>query len=113
MIVMAASGFGPERSSKIVMARSPVSGVAGGRAMQSDVIAGVSRRQTGRPACPACLRFLLWMLAGACVVTVPSASAQSSIGRGARDPLQADAIVGSEGKGMFVGAGVPPGNTPI
>jgi len=40
-------------------------------------------------------------------------AAQSSAGRGARDPLQPELIVGSEGKGMFTGAGIPPGNTPI
>jgi hypothetical protein len=50
-------------------------------------------------------------LATTCIVA--SALAQSSVGRGARDPLQVDVIVGSEGKGMFTGAGVPPGNTPI
>jgi hypothetical protein len=33
--------------------------------------------------------------------------------RGARDPLQPEVIVGSEGKGMFTGAGVPEGNMPI
>jgi len=38
---------------------------------------------------------------------------QTSAGRGARDPLEAKAIVGSEGKGMFAGAGIPPGNMPI
>ena len=38
---------------------------------------------------------------------------QNSQGRGAPEPLPAQAIVGSEGKGMFTGAGVPPGNTPI
>jgi hypothetical protein len=47
------------------------------------------------------------------VVAAPPASAQSNIGRGARDPLVVDVIVGSEGKGMFTGAGIPPGNTPI
>jgi hypothetical protein len=36
-----------------------------------------------------------------------------SAGRGAPDPLQAASIVGSEGKGMWAGAGVPPGNPPI
>jgi hypothetical protein len=40
-------------------------------------------------------------------------SAQTSAGRGARDPLQPPAIVGSEGKGMFTGAGIPPDNMPI
>ncbi|HTB65307.1 MAG TPA: hypothetical protein VK727_03715 [Steroidobacteraceae bacterium] len=39
--------------------------------------------------------------------------AQVSAGRGARDPLPAQVIVGSEGKGMFTSAGVPPGNVPI
>ena len=37
----------------------------------------------------------------------------SSTGRGARDPQQVDVIVGSEGKGMFTGAGIPPDNMPI
>lgn len=37
----------------------------------------------------------------------------ASAGRGAPDPLQVDVIVGSEGKGMFAGAGVPPDNMPI
>ena len=71
--------------------------------MQSDCVAGASRR----------FRVLWLALAAACVVTAPSAIAQSSVGRGARDPLQVDVIVGSEGKGMFTGAGIPPGNTPI
>jgi hypothetical protein len=35
------------------------------------------------------------------------------VGRGARDPLVPDVIVGSEGKGLFAGAGIPEGNTPI
>ena len=55
---------------------------------------------------------LLLALMAACS-EVPSAPPQSSIGRGARDPLQVDVIVGSEGKGMFTGAGVPPDNMPI
>src|SRR5688572_20593339 len=41
------------------------------------------------------------------------AGAQTSVGRGAPDPVQAAVIVGSEGKGLFVGAGIPEGNTPI
>jgi hypothetical protein len=41
------------------------------------------------------------------------AFAQTSVGRGARDPLAVDVIVGSEGKGMFTGAGIPPDNMPI
>ena len=36
-----------------------------------------------------------------------------SAGRGAPHPLQVEVIVGSEGKGMFTGAGVPPDNMPI
>ena len=47
------------------------------------------------------------------VMRYVAAAATSSVGRGARDPLQVDVIVGSEGKGMFTGAGVPPDNTPI
>jgi hypothetical protein len=39
--------------------------------------------------------------------------APPSAGRGAPDPLQAPAIVGSEGKGMWAGAGVPAGYPPI
>jgi hypothetical protein len=49
----------------------------------------------------------------AALVFVSHASAQTSAGRSARDPLQPPVIVGSEGKGMFTGAGIPPGNTPI
>ena len=60
-----------------------------------------------------CSRLLWLALMAACLVTPPFASAQSSSGRGARDPLQVDVIVGSEGKGMFTGAGIPPNNTPI
>jgi hypothetical protein len=48
------------------------------------------------------------------VLAIP-AQAQSQEGRGrdAPDPLQAASIVGSEGKGMYAGAGIPAGNTPI
>jgi hypothetical protein len=57
----------------------------------------------------------------ASILTILTASAllascdepPASAGRGARDPLSVEVIVGSEGKGMFVGAGVPPDNTPI
>jgi len=38
---------------------------------------------------------------------------QSSVGRGAPDPLRADDIVGSEGKGYYTGEGIPDDNTPI
>ena len=37
----------------------------------------------------------------------------TSVGRGARDPLRVDVIVGSEGKGMYAGAGIPADNMPI
>ena len=40
-------------------------------------------------------------------------TAQPSVGRGARDPLRLDVIVGSEGKGMYAGAGIPADNMPI
>jgi hypothetical protein len=46
---------------------------------------------------------------GAC----PAGWSQTSVGRGAPDPLHVDVIVGSEGKGMFAGAGIPPDNQPI
>jgi len=48
-----------------------------------------------------------------CLAVPPLVAAQPSAGRGARDPIQAEVIVGSEGKGLFTGAGIPPGNTPI
>jgi hypothetical protein len=41
------------------------------------------------------------------------ALAQPNVGRGMRDPLQPEFIVGSEGKGLFTGAGIPPDNQPI
>jgi hypothetical protein len=43
----------------------------------------------------------------------PYGWSQTRSARGARDPLQAEAIVGSEGKGLFTGAGIPDGNVPI
>jgi hypothetical protein len=48
-----------------------------------------------------------------CLLAASHAWSQASVGRGARDPLQVELIVGSEGKGMFTGAGIPEGNTPI
>src|SRR5690606_38877813 len=42
-----------------------------------------------------------------------AALAQQSVGRGAPDPLVPPDIVGSEGKGYWTGAGVPPGYPPI
>jgi hypothetical protein len=62
---------------------------------------------------------LRFTLAVACLVITSCAPAEKrsvepqSSGRGARDPLQVDVIVGSEGKGMFTGAGIPPDNMPI
>jgi hypothetical protein len=47
------------------------------------------------------------------MLAVAPAWSQLSTGRGARDPLPVQVIVGSEGKGLFTSAGVPPGNTPI
>jgi len=70
-------------------------------------------------------KVLRFALAAACLVATScaaqqsnvgqqsSGAQQSSVGRGAPDPLQVDVIVGSEGKGMFTGAGVPPDNMPI
>jgi hypothetical protein len=49
----------------------------------------------------------------ACLLASAFAIAQTSAGRGAADPLQAETIVGSEGKGLYVGAGIPDGNRPI
>src|SRR5512139_839907 len=46
---------------------------------------------------------------GACTRPAPTVS----VGRGAPDPPAAAAIVGSEGKGMWTGAGIPPGYPPI
>ena len=47
----------------------------------------------------------LAILTAALYATSP-ATAQVSAGRGARDPLRVDVIVGSEGKGMYAGAGI-------
>ena len=47
------------------------------------------------------------------VLLAPPGSAQTSVGRGAPDPLQPSVIVGSEGKRMVTGAGVPPAETAI
>jgi hypothetical protein len=37
----------------------------------------------------------------------------ASVARGAPDPLRPELIVGSEGKGYYTGAGIPPDNAPI
>jgi hypothetical protein len=44
---------------------------------------------------------------------MPPAWTQTSVARGAPDPLQAEVIVGSEGKGYYVGAGIPEDNMPV
>jgi hypothetical protein len=49
----------------------------------------------------------------ASLVLTPQVWPQTSAGRGARDPLRVDVVVGSEGKGMFTGAGIPADNMPI
>ncbi|HTR01170.1 MAG TPA: hypothetical protein VMH83_14315 [Candidatus Acidoferrum sp.] len=49
----------------------------------------------------------------ACTIACSQAGAQPSAGRGAPDPLIPANIVGSEGKGYFTGAGIPPDNKPI
>ncbi|MGD8324030.1 MAG: hypothetical protein PVF50_06660 [Gammaproteobacteria bacterium] len=41
------------------------------------------------------------------------AGAQPSVGRGAPDPLVPEVIVGSDGKGYYVGAGIPEDNMPL
>ena len=58
-------------------------------------------------------RTLSVSIATAALIATAVAGAQTSVGRGARDPIRATVIVGSEGKGMFVGAGIPDGNRPI
>jgi len=54
-----------------------------------------------------------WVVCVALTLTATSASSQQSRGRGAPDPLRAQVIVGSEGKGYFTGAGVPEDNMPV
>lgn len=57
----------------------------------------------------------LWLtlISSYLVIASCAAAEKSSVGRGAPDPLQVDVIVGSEGKGMFTNAGIPPDNMPI
>src|SRR5687767_3936671 len=64
----------------------------------------ISFRVTALPALAA-------VAAALCACTPPAP--QSSVGRGAPDPPPAAAIVGSEGKGMWAGAGTPPGYPPV
>ena len=53
------------------------------------------------------------MVVAGLLAVAMSAYAQEPGARGAPDPLRGTPIVGSEGKGMHAGAGIPPGNTPI
>jgi hypothetical protein len=55
---------------------------------------------------------LLSAVVVALLATTQHARSQTTA-RGARDPLQVDEIVGSEGKGLYTGAGVPPDAIPI
>lgn len=57
--------------------------------------------------------FAITVMCVVMVSPVSPVSAQQSAGRGAPDPLVPDAIVGSEGKGYFTGAGIPADNMPI
>jgi hypothetical protein len=58
-------------------------------------------------------RFVLLIAAMGSTFSAGQAMSQVLVGRGAPDPVEAAAVVGSEGKGMHTGAGVPPGNPPI
>jgi hypothetical protein len=60
-----------------------------------------------------CLALTVALLVAASCAKQSNVAPQTSVGRGARDPLQVDVIIGSEGKGMFTGAGIPPDNKPI
>lgn len=54
------------------------------------------------------------LVSNACLALgVVQVQAQQSVGRGAPDPFVPEHIVGSEGKGYFTGAGIPPDNMPI
>ena len=60
------------------------------------------------------LRHALLTAGAGIVLAIPySSDAQTSRGRGAPDPLRADVIVGSEGKGYWAGAGIPEDNMPV
>ena len=48
-----------------------------------------------------------------CFATEADAQAQAPVGRGAPAPLHIDLMVGPDGKGTFVGPGVPEGVVPI
>jgi hypothetical protein len=59
------------------------------------------------------LRTLQALAAAALLAACGAPAPQVSVGRGAADPPPAAAIVGSEGKGMWAGGGVPPGYPPV
>ncbi|HEX6996186.1 MAG TPA: hypothetical protein VF339_18800 [Gammaproteobacteria bacterium] len=63
-----------------------------------------SRRRRALTSMLCCVGAIAWQGAG---------FAQQSVGRGAPDPYVPPDIVGSEGKGYWTGAGVPPGYPPI
>ncbi len=65
--------------------------------------AGRSRRY-GRCIAPAAVALMF---------AATGAPAQESVGRGAPDPLRAERIVGSEGKGYYTNAGIPEDNMPV
>ncbi len=48
-----------------------------------------------------------------CWMVAAALNAQTSVGRGAPDPIEPEVIVGSEGKGLWAGAGIPPEHPPI
>jgi hypothetical protein len=52
-------------------------------------------------------------VAAGCLAWALTIAAQTSVGRGAPDPLEPEVIVGSEGKGLWAGAGIPPEHPPI
>jgi hypothetical protein len=69
-------------------------------------------KMSGRQGVAARMRPIVLVTAGLLGFCAPSWP-QGVPARGAPDPIQAAAIVGSEGKGMYAGAGIPPGNAPI
>jgi hypothetical protein len=58
-------------------------------------------------------RFLHAAAVTSSLMVCAAAMAQSTLGRGAPDPLQPPVIVGSEGKGYFTRAGIPDDNMPV
>jgi hypothetical protein len=81
-----------------------------GRGRRTSGPGGVRRRWVWTPL-PVAIAATAACLALSCASG--ESGRQTSVARGAPDPLRAAAIVGAEGKGMFTGAGIPPDNTPI